>query len=607
MSRSVLVVEDDDAIRDSLIDVLRAEGWTVDHVPDGRQALERLRRGAALPDVILLDLMLPVMNGWEFRIAQRADPTIAAVPVVAMSADHSAKASAIDAHAYLRKPLDIDVLHSTLLDTVHRRAARELDDARRRMASIIENTDDAMIWVDADGVIGMWNPAAERLLGYTAAEAHGQPVAMLVPESHEDVFVAVASLLRDGTAMKGLHTRHRRKDGSTVDVSVSAAPIRDADGTITGGALTYRDVSEHPRVEEQVLLADVLASMASLSGGIAHELNNPLAAVVVNLDVIAADIDSLELPPEKRFEFEDMLADARHAAERVRLVVQDLRALSRTDESARDAVDVRQVLEASLRVAWNVIRHRARVVRDYQDVPPIDGNTGRLGQIFLNLILGATYAFPVGAVEKHELRLRTWRDGDRVVVELSDTGEGVRKADLALSRTLVVRMGGRVTAASEHGRGTTVRVELPIGAPQKGAAPRPRPRTSPLSERRGRVLVVERDPMVARAVDRILSREHEVVVERSARSAAERIESGERFDVILCDLMMPEVTGAELHAELTKIDPDQANRMIFLTGGAFSPASQTFLERVTNLCFEKPCDIEELRAAVRRGVNNGRP
>jgi len=93
----------------------------------------------------------------------------------------------------------------------------------------------------------------------------------------------------------------------------------------------------------------------------------------------------------------------------------------------------------------------------------------------------------------------------------------------------------------------------------------------------------------------------------NGREALERIESGERYDVILCDLMMPEVTGAELHAELTKRDADQANRMIFLTGGAFSPASQTFLERVTNPCFEKPCDIEELRAAVRRGVNKGRP
>ncbi len=101
----LLVVEDDEMIRDALTDLLRDEGATVTAVPNGRDALGELRTGG-LADLILLDLMMPVMDGWEFRVEQRADPILAHVPLIAMSADMSAKARAIAADAYLRKPLD---------------------------------------------------------------------------------------------------------------------------------------------------------------------------------------------------------------------------------------------------------------------------------------------------------------------------------------------------------------------------------------------------------------------------------------------------------------------------------------------------------------------
>lgn len=96
--------------------------------------------------------------------------------------------------------------------------------------------------------------------------------------------------------------------------------------------------------------------------------------------------------------------------------------------------------------------------------------------------------------------------------------------------------------------------------------------------------------------------EHDVTVINDGRIALERLRKGDRFDVILCDLMMPELTGADLHAALRELSPELADQMIFITGGAFSPASQQFLERITNLCFEKPCNLEELRSAVRRRV-----
>lgn len=116
--------------------------------------------------------------------------------------------------------------------------------------------------------------------------------------------------------------------------------------------------------------------------------------------------------------------------------------------------------------------------------------------------------------------------------------------------------------------------------------------------RRGRILVVDDEPMVASAIRRMLAKEHEVIPVTSAREAKDRFRNGERFDLILCDLMMPEITGMELHAELARTAPDQAERMLFMTGGAFTPQARQFLDVVRNPRVEKPFDFASLHALI---------
>jgi CheY-like chemotaxis protein len=119
------------------------------------------------------------------------------------------------------------------------------------------------------------------------------------------------------------------------------------------------------------------------------------------------------------------------------------------------------------------------------------------------------------------------------------------------------------------------------------------------------VLIVDDEITYATSLKRVLSNEHEVTIVASGREAFALVETGAHIDAILCDLMMPEMTGPELHAAIAGVDPHLVDRMIFVTGGAFTPASQAFLDRVTNPCFEKPCDLSRLRAAVRRLVDSG--
>jgi CheY-like chemotaxis protein len=120
--------------------------------------------------------------------------------------------------------------------------------------------------------------------------------------------------------------------------------------------------------------------------------------------------------------------------------------------------------------------------------------------------------------------------------------------------------------------------------------------------RRGRILLVDDEAVVAGALQRLLSHEHDVTLVTSGRDALDQLRAGARFDVILCDLVMPGVSGIELHSELRRIAPDQADRMIFLTGVAFSGRFQQFLDSIANCWFEKPCNLQELRAAIRRAL-----
>ncbi len=116
--------------------------------------------------------------------------------------------------------------------------------------------------------------------------------------------------------------------------------------------------------------------------------------------------------------------------------------------------------------------------------------------------------------------------------------------------------------------------------------------------RRGKVLVIDDEPMIGRAIKRALQQDHDVCLASSAGDARDRLASGERFDVILCDLMMPQMTGMDLHAELLRVAPEQASGMVFLTGGAFTPGARAFLDAIANQRIEKPFDAQHIRAIV---------
>jgi signal transduction histidine kinase len=382
--------------------------------------------------------------------------------------------------------------------------------------------------------------------------------------------------------------------------------------------------AERRQMQEQLMISDRMASVGTLAAGVAHEINNPLAALVTNLDLLGRDLAALDEEHglgERLHDLRAELDDARESAQRMRHIVRDLKVFSRSsDDEHTSAIDVHRVLESTLRMAHNEIRHRARVLRDYHRVPLVEANEARLGQVFLNLVVNAAQAIREGNAEHNQIRISTRRSSSGLVaIEVRDTGSGIDPENvkrifdaffttkpagvgtglgLSICHRLVRGLGGELEVSSELGKGSTFRVLLPAAAASEEVAPPSASAASTAAGRRGRVLVVDDEPMIAAAIGRTLALDHDVVLASAASVALQRIDQGEEFDVILCDLMMPQMTGMELHGALMKLKPTQADRMVFLSGGAFTTAARDFLDDVPNQRLEKPFDARQLLALV---------
>jgi signal transduction histidine kinase len=388
--------------------------------------------------------------------------------------------------------------------------------------------------------------------------------------------------------------------------------------------------AERRRMQEQLLISDRMVSVGTLAAGVAHEINNPLTVLIANLDFAVEGLGTLaeearaSASPARvaalAAQAQEPLRGAQDAADRVRLIVRDLKSLSGAgDEDRYGPVQIRDVLERSIRMAGNEIRHRAGLVRDYGDVPPVNGNESRLGQVFLNLIINAAQAIPEGRADENQIRVATrLGEGGSVVIEVSDSGSGI-PADLlprifdpffttkpaglgtglglAICRRIVSELGGEICVESRVGEGSAFRVVLP---PARGVVAAPLGSESPPVEagRRARILVVDDEPALCAMIVRMLGASHDVVAVTAAREALRVLAAGAQFDIILCDLMMPEMTGMDLYESLQRISPDQVGKIIFMTGGAFTPNARGFLDRVHNRRIDKPFTAKAVRSAI---------
>jgi PAS domain S-box-containing protein len=499
--------------------------------------------------------------------------------------------------------------------------------AEDRQRQILDAMADMILVKDAQSKIVWANRALREAWGVDNAALLGQDYN---PQSKPDE--RNRSLVQDALVLETEDTvllpdeRLERKDGRILQVDTVKSPIFDGQNRVIMTVAVSRDVSDRKKLEAQLRLTETMSTVGTLAAGMAHEINNPLTYVIANLEYLAQRLPQHGpwLGERQAREWVAALNEAREGASRVQRIVKDLKDASRSDQDHYGDVDVEQVLESTLKLAANELQHHARIVREYSRVPTVSGNASRLGQVFLNLLVNAAHAIREGAAHENEIRLVLRSDPKgHVVIEIHDTGSGIPEEHLArlfepffttkdvgegtglglfICHRIVSDLGGMIEVESSLGTGSVFRVLLP---PSDQPSARlevviERPATA---ARRGRILVVDDDTLVAKALSRLLAEHHDVTALTSAGDALLRLESGERFDLIFCDLMMPVTTGVEFHERLRLLAQDQAERTIFITGGAFTDASRKFLETTANDRLEKPFDQTKLRQIVARYLN----
>jgi signal transduction histidine kinase/ligand-binding sensor domain-containing protein/ActR/RegA family two-component response regulator len=389
--------------------------------------------------------------------------------------------------------------------------------------------------------------------------------------------------------------------------------------------------------QAQLVQAGKMAAVGTLAAGVGHEINNPLAYILSNLVFASDEATALaqalaSLPPNaipgprhpsaRLEEMDDAIRDALQGAERVRRIVRDLKIFSRSDEDERGPINLHDVIDSAAKMAANEIRPRARLVKEFGNIPLVEGNDSRLSQVFLNLLINAAHAVGEGRPTENQIVVSTRLEGDHVVAEVRDTGCGMTPQvmnrifdpffttkpvgvgtglGLSLCHTLVKQMGGQITVESAPGAGTTFRVILPAS---QAKAPRQFPMNpATVVASRAKVLIVDDEPLVTSALRRALGRNQDIEIVHSGRRALDLLSAPEaRFDAVLCDLMMPDMSGMELYAEVERVAPRHLSRFIFVTGGAFTPGAKEFLQRIPNAHVEKPFDPNQIREMVTKQV-----
>jgi PAS domain S-box-containing protein len=593
---TILNVDDYEATRYSRSRILKQAGFNVLEARTGAEALDLVR--SALPALVILDVNLPDISGFEVCRQIKSDPRTASVLVLHLSASSVAiqhKLAGLEGggDSYLTEPLDPEELIANVRALLRLRSAESsLRAANLTLEALITASPLAIVAVDPESRVLNWNQAAERLFGYSAAEVIGQPYP-LVPENRRTESESAIADINRGEAVTGLETERRHKLGHLVQVNVSAAPIRDAQGTIIGRLAVMEDITDRRRVEREMakLFAEVQQANRAKDDFLAvlsHELRTPLNAMLGWVRMLRR----AEMTPEKRAHalevierntiaqmrlIEDILDVSRIVSGKLRLDMQPLN-LTEVVETCADAI--RPIAESRGLTIQTTMPEGSVVV---------NGDAARLQQVILNLLSNAVKFTPAGG--HLELTAIASTGQGRVIVR--DSGIGIeadflphvfdrfRQANsgttrsqtglglgLAIVHYIVEAHGGTVHASSDgRDRGSTFEIALP----RLDAEPIVKPRADASRRLRldeMRILIVDRDPdarsLVAAAVR--LAGAQTTEAESVDDALVRCLETVP--DVILADLSRPEADGHILIEKLrTSVDSPLAHIPVLAIAG----------------------------------------
>jgi PAS domain S-box-containing protein len=506
-------------------------------------------------------------------------------------------------------------------------ARKEAGAAEALLAAIVQSSDDAIISKRLDGVITSWNKSAERLFGYTAAEAIGQSISMLFPPDRLNEEPRIIERLKRGERVDHFETIRMRKDGTRLDISLTISPLKDAAGRIVGASKVARDITALKQARAELRVAKEIAEAASKSkdkflAALSHELRTPLSPVLMT--VVAMGMDP-GLPPAFR---DDVMMIRRNVELEVTLI-DDLLDLSRViaGKLALNMVTV-DVNEAVGHVCATcrpfVLEKGIHLHCDMADAKLyVKADPARFQQVLWNLLRNAAKFTP----ERGDVYVSVSKiDEERARIQVRDTGIGIasdilprifdafeqgdanitRKfggmgLGLAISKALTEMHHGKIRAESPgRGMGSTFTVELPlVPAPKVSHA-------APAEQERGkknglRVLVVDDHADTALVLSKLLSMSGHKVRTAANAAAALDLAAKEKFDVIVSDIGLPDVTGYDL---MRQIKSRYSTKGIAMSGYGLEEDVRKSREAGFSDHVIKPANVDHLERTIRRVVDS---
>ncbi len=444
------------------------------------------------------------------------------------------------------------------------------------LAALIASSDDAIVSKTLDGTILSWNPAAERIFGYSASEMIGASVFKLIPDDLHDEEHGILARIRAGQHVAHYETTRMRKDGERILVSLTLSPVRDMTGELIGASAIKRDITQQRAVEDQLRQAQKMEALGQLAGGVAHDFNNILTIIAGFSGFLSRSLDPLS-PAQ-----EDVLG-IQQATERAGRLTQQLLAFTRHQRVHTGPVDLAAIVSETAVLLRRLLGEHIRL-----EVKPaiaevwVMGDRGQLSQVLINLAVNARDAMPEGGT----LSISAFEDAPagRAVLTVRDTGHGMdartrgrlfepffttkpqgRGTGLGLSTvfSIVERSSGTIEVDTAPGRGTVFRITLP-----QAPAPTLPDAIDPGRDLRGTemLLVVDDNADLAELAARTL-REYGYAVEMAAGAGAAMVvfaESERPVDLIVTDIVMPGMSGPALVERLRLRDPHPA--VLYMTG-----------------------------------------
>ena len=520
---------------------------------------------------------------------------------------------------------------SIFRDVTERKVAeKEIRESKEFLENLFKTSADAILVTDPQGNITMVNDAMEKMVGYSREELLGKHSSLLTPPERElrnKIVRDLEELFKEGRVY-GYKTVWQRKDGQHIFVESNKSLLKGKDGQIIGGVNFIRDITEKKKVEDILLQTKKLKSLGELAGGVAHDFNNVLAAILGRVQLLRMNLETPSGKQERRKVMRELKKGLEviekaslDGAETVRRIQEFSR--KRADDSDFTQVDIKELINNALeftKTRWKDETEskglKIRIKKEFSPLPTIAGSASELREVFTNLINNAIDAMPQGG----EIRIRTFKEGSSIFIIVEDTGVGISKAirdrifdpfyttkgpqatglGMSVSYGIITRHKGTISVDSQEGRGTNFTIRIPIKKMVEFKEGELRKLSG--KGRKGNILVIEDEEDIRILLSEILTSDgHKVTTATDGKKGIEIFKKG-NYDLVMTDLGMPAMSGWEVASSVKKLDPEVT--VAIVTGWGIQLNRGELMKNGVDMVVTKPFKVDQILRIAQKAIDS---